>query len=933
MDDEEAIWGTLSTEEHRSVWEETEANFWAKFALEQKEWRSEQELDFNEASVELRAELTSLTGQRKQLTETQERLNAQLAKVAGDLRNVVEQCDARTHELSELDQAYRKRLEEQSEKWEVQRSTMQRFFKEKHGGSVHSDDEEDEEDEEEAEDEPMVDLPVTVQQTIIPRNPKIKEFRESGKRSPKPIPMVEHREKRRKHTEPLVNVIDITGRVIGPVELIEPWNKWVKEILKLPIRRPVTIRPGRRFTDEHLSTIYERSESKGVKWLSCMIQAIGQIQSKRCASCEKNQGVFQQCIIVGGELLQKCGNCEWNRQGCHGASGEGIDFKEAAERMEEIQKARAEQKLPASPEYPRDEADNNRRLATHLKAMFPEREKLEREKLESNGTSERRLEPKPPFEGPPVEVESLANPAWQTIRMKTSDALLINGSTPSRILPGGSSPTLIRTPLAPAPRVPLPSSGFTPANPHSRPSSRPPSRPPSNDTSTPKGGSLEPSPQASPHLPSLLPAGPRPIYPPEPLEEINKDNLVLRHNGEVYTHPDCMVGVPVAKIDWNHPYWDRTWKDIRAEVQDSRERWVQKQKAIHLAEARKEACGSSKYQAGRQINRGTKILEFLDEGEISPYQLLAKKHMHASKGGIASYDTLFRLCDTVSELQKYNLDITPLEWIRHRLHELIQAEGKSFNLPRTMHDFYHDPKLSALRTKHGYKNIGRPSAAKTGRSSLGATTPSGTPQPLKKRKSMLLDSEITPASSRVASPTPSSHGGGPRIHDLLNSPNGPAVKRPRTQEDSVGFNEKRPSPVIDMTPSKALLGDETFFISRVRESGYESPPHFHLFWKFHPIQRSLQLCGLPNDNNIVQLHQLTAGVSLNDIMSVRWSPESLCIVIMRKVELFNPPTFAKTLCSFHEKGALDRFLDFCKAQRLNLIAYSRAEVEADWPKA
>ncbi|CAG9950836.1 unnamed protein product [Clonostachys rosea f. rosea IK726] len=116
--------------------------------------------------------------------------------------------------------------------------------------------------------------------------------------------------KGRKHTEPLVNVIDITGRVVGPVELIEPWNKWVKAILKLPIRRPVTIRPGRRFTDEHMATIYDRSESKGVKWLSCMMQAIGEVQSKRCASCDKNQGVFQQCIIVGGDLLQKCGNCE-----------------------------------------------------------------------------------------------------------------------------------------------------------------------------------------------------------------------------------------------------------------------------------------------------------------------------------------------------------------------------------------------------------------------------------------------------------------------------------------------------------------------------------------------------------------------------------------------------------------------------------------------
>ncbi|VUC32161.1 unnamed protein product [Clonostachys rosea] len=849
MDDEEAIWGTLSSAEHRSVWKETESNFWSKFALDQKEWRSEQELDFNEASVELRAELTSLTGQRKQLTETQERLNAQLAKVTSDLRLVVEQCDAKSHELSELDQAYRKRLEEQSEKWEVQR-----------------------------------------------------------------------REKRREHTEPLVNVVDINGRVIGPVEVIEPWNKWVNAVLKLPIERDVVIRPGRRFTDQHLATIYERSESKGVKWLSCMIQATGKVQTQRCASCDKNQGVFHKCIMVGGDLLQKCGNCEWNRQGCHGGGNDGIDFKKAAERMKEIKKAKEEQKkeeekkLKEALEQARiDEANNTTNLATHLKAaMSPTNDRAE-----SNGIGERRLEPRPAMGDFRPQVESPASSAWRAIRSNQPEAPITNGYMPPRILPNGSSPDLSRreythTPLAPAPRIPLPSSGFTPANPHSRPSS-----------TTPTGGSLEPSPQPSPFPAQSL----------EPLEEINKSNLVLRHNGEVYTAPECMVGVPLAKIDENHPYWDRTWKDIRAEVRESRERWVGKQKAIHLAEARKEACGSSKYQAGRQINRGTKILEFLEEGEISPYQLLAKKHMHASKGGIASYDTLFRLCDTVSELQKYNLDITPLEWIRHRLHELLSVEGKSFNLPRTMHDFYHDPKLSALRTKHGYKNIGRPSASKSGRQSLGATTPGGTPQPLKKRKSMLLDSEITPASSRVASPTPSSHGGGPRIHDLLNSPNGPILKRPRTQDDSMGFNEKRPSPVIDMTPSKEFAGGPTFYIQQFKEQGFETPFHLNLYWKFHPTPiRSLQLCGVPNEYSI-QLQQHTSGILLDDVLSVRWSPDSLRILIMRKKELHGPPIFVRTLCAFHEKLALDRFLDFCKVQRINLIAYSKAEIESDWEKA
>ncbi|KAJ4175399.1 hypothetical protein NW759_017711 [Fusarium solani] len=88
----------------------------------------------------------------------------------------------------------------------------------------------------------------------------------------------------------------------------------------------------------------------------------------------------------------------------------------------------------------------------------------------------------------------------------------------------------------------------------------------------------------------------------------------------------------------------------------------------------------------------------------------------------------------MSELEKFKLDIQPIEWMRQRLHELILAEGASFSLPRTIHDFYHDPKLTALRYKHGFKSIGRPSAGLKARQSQGS--PSDTPKPLEKRKSM-----------------------------------------------------------------------------------------------------------------------------------------------------------------------------------------------------
>ncbi|KAI6780105.1 uncharacterized protein J7T54_004237 [Emericellopsis cladophorae] len=229
-----------------------------------------------------------------------------------------------------------------------------------------------------------------------------------------------------------------------------------------------------------------------------------------------------------------------------------------------------------------------------------------------------------------------------------------------------------------------------------------------------------------------------PERPSEPLVEINRENLVLRHDGTVYTWPECMVGVPRRKIHPGDPYWEPDWKDVRSEVVEAKERWHQKhQRAIEL-EAKKEKSGSSKYQIGRQVNRGTKILEFLDdEDQISPYQLLAKPFMHASKGGITSYDTLFRLCETLSELAKFNLDISPVDWMRHRLYEImLESPDGSFNLPKIVHDFYHDPKLTDLRHKHGYKNIGRPSGqTRGGRQSTGPGPSETTPKQPRKRKS------------------------------------------------------------------------------------------------------------------------------------------------------------------------------------------------------
>ncbi|KAM0508539.1 hypothetical protein D7B24_001863 [Verticillium nonalfalfae] len=192
----------------------------------------------------------------------------------------------------------------------------------------------------------------------------------------------------------------------------------------------------------------------------------------------------------------------------------------------------------------------------------------------------------------------------------------------------------------------------------------------------------------------------------EDMEPITASNLVLRHNGVTYTHPECMQGVPLVKIDPSHPYWEPDWEpDLEtAAIQPALESWRVKHEAALKGNT------SSKFQVGRQVNRGETILKFLRQADISPYQLLSKKYVNSR---LVGYDTLFRLADTYFVLESFGtMDITPLEWIRHRLHEVIQEEGSHFKLYAKVHNFYHDRKLEALRLANGKRSIGRPSGMK-----------------------------------------------------------------------------------------------------------------------------------------------------------------------------------------------------------------------------
>lgn len=419
----------------------------------------------------------------------------------------------------------------------------------------------------------------------------------------------------------------------------------------------------------------------------------------------------------------------------------------------------------------------------------------------------------------------------------------------------------------------------------------------------------------------------------ELLEEITRENLILRHNGVVYTYPEIVEGVPLAKIDQSHPYWELGWPCVKSLVEPQLESWREKNMAALQATARGEG-GSAKFQTGRQVNRGVRILEFLDNGEISPYQLLAKRLNHTGKGAITSYDTLFRLCESLSELAKYNLSVTPIEWLRHRLHEIMVEKGANFNVSKTIHDFYHDPKLSALRAKNGYKSIGRPSGYKTGQVS---TTPQGS---TKKRKGTHSQTS-TPRETPPAGPSPlATHDGEPSptsTQTSLRDPDAPSEarlhKRPKyllpppgaAHGGSVGTDFSETD-----SWSGAPLASKDWRLYQVKTRLFTSSTEVTQYWTWKDKERLFEHQALKDTNPVtwgVHREPIDFSVRLDDIAEVRWNIDALQVYLVVgawasvKAKQDGLPR-GDVMAAFKLERTIRRFLRFCRDRRLRTVEVS-----------
>jgi hypothetical protein len=443
----------------------------------------------------------------------------------------------------------------------------------------------------------------------------------------------------------LVEVLDEAGDLIGRLRASGTGNSVMDRFSRLPIKRPVQVRPGRKFTADDLDALPRPppGDARPNKFLSFFVQAMGEVQARPCQDCSSNHGPYQGCVMVGGDPdFARCGNCEWNKRGCHGSSLE----RPSSSRHSNANKSPI--KSPGKTQTP----GTSFTAANKASASYEEDQTAGNEADNSDaGPSSKEAAPK---------------------------------KAPRKSLPG------------------------------------------SRKTTTPSTPSAKPAQAETDDLP-----------------EINKEVLCLKHDGVVFTDPPMMRGVPLAKISPDHPYWEPDWKPIEELVEPLRQK--HQEKYDHLDQAG--STHRDKHLANRDAKRGRIVLKFLEEGELHPYQLVGKKWINYR---ITNYDTLFRLAQLLTEeLPRMGLDVSPSEWLRHRLHELYVEKGDKFDVASWIGKAYHDRKIEQLRMKNGFPRVGRPPAHAT-RNAEPSSSTKKPPRSLKRK-----DPHQTPESTPIKIKIPS----------------------------------------------------------------------------------------------------------------------------------------------------------------------------------
>ncbi|EGX89810.1 hypothetical protein CCM_08063 [Cordyceps militaris CM01] len=666
-----------------------------------------------------------------------------------------------------------------------------------------------------------------------------------------------------KQDDRIVAIIDADGKILDKLQYLGLSNERTTTISARAVLQPIKLRSANRFHEDTRPSIYSFADGKGTGWIACMIQATGVSQKKKCQGCSQKESPFEGCVAVGGHLFPKCGNCEWNGTSCPGLE-------------------------PLSP---------SNMLVRGSASLAPLR--IRSQSLTSGPSSEY------PGHTPSSELEALAAAAQEASLKAYTSHCNPPGIPVSGFKAVNQAPMYDTGRLGPGSALPLPTSSTAGYRRCSKASA-----------------------SSCPTSRQMTPLSFRPIeFAPPKSDEITKESLVLRHNGSFYTFPKCIDGVPVEKISPSHPYWEPKWPDLRTLVEPVLRSWEEKYQSAEEATRRGEAVGNVKYQYGRQVNRGNRILNFLEQGAISPYQLLSKSFMSVGKGSITSYDTLFRLCETVEALANYKTDVEPVDWLRQRLHELILAQGTAFNFSKTIHDFYNDPKLASLRQKSGFKSIGRPSGIKMPRRRAGSADEamSSAPRARKRRKS--------PHSYGTASPPA----------DLISEA---SIADGEADDGPAGKKQKAAAKVLDSLETGEVSDADSW--SGAPIAGYDFRIYQIKTRLFTSSEKVTQYWGWVPENNMFE-HQVLEGTDptawsvhrepidfslrLEDVVKISWNLKALRVYLVmsdRQICFEDDKPRGDVMVSFKRANTMRRFIKFCRQEEIELVEETWKKMEHLW---
>ncbi|CVL08216.1 uncharacterized protein FMAN_14151 [Fusarium mangiferae] len=951
----EDVWDSLPEGEQKSVWDETERNFWVNLRTKKDAENKKIEKDFQLSINEVRLKLSDLTGLRSQLKESQSRLARELAKVEAELACTTDECEEKASRLERIEQDYRASRQKRAETLHDIWFKMRRFFRQKRGDDPDIPDHLGPESEGIVLPEMLPEVSSGFNGTtpqveptngtaVVAERPEEEEEEEDddciivgGDPFQKCGNYEWNRQGCHGSSENVIDILASRERAQRKKKLEGGTQETSAERSSETVHHSMsekTSQPEPRRVDEPISVPYRPPSLKPA------------LQTPERQPDRRNERQAERQYELQPEkqperLVEPQSAPQTERQAARttapqqeqGSEHQPEKFPDRRnERFHHVIAAKAPERTA---EVAPIQIAERPRAMSHRPAYGPPPEPQSRPATTSGSdyAPERMIEPvdsplpTPIYPQPrPLETSHSVLPSG-VLRHPHADFHPLTGlEDPARDYcgynPTQTSPELEKIHAPQECRI---VAGFTPTNVRNRPPSSDRGRP------TPPSLSLDPS--------SQPPESP----PAQPLEEITRESMVLKNDGNIYTFPECVAGVPLVKINEEHPYWDPDWLNVETLIKPQLTLWLNRhQAAIGASSKRSNRDRVRLCRAGRSIT----ILDFHKNGPISPYQLLGKKYIECGYGGITSFSTLLSLSETIWELGKFKLDVSPADWMRQRLHELIQTEGHKFNLARAIRNFHDDTKLTALRCRHGFKNRGRPSG--TMKAHLSHGSPSNTPKPLQKRKSMhsvpttpredsFIHHSPLPSQAPSSYPAPASApapGPQPAFSTHLN-------KKPKYMPLTHG------SPVHDEFHFEAWSDTDScsggsitkydWRLAVVKTRLYTSHIGVTQYWTWvgqiqcfqHQVLKDVKPAkwGLFRDE--IDFH-----VNLAEIEEMEWSIEALRVHIIMKKDVGELAVDGKprgdVMASFPRARTMRRFLFFCRERGMKMAKRVPEQLNNMW---